>query len=103
MLCQNRFPRTKLKLSKRPSTCRPPHWASPDLCWTPAPRHKSAAFLGNRVVEAAQYTPTESLGTTDDCGFSPFADDTSTLPEIALAKVKNRVERTAMLVRILSV
>jgi 5-methyltetrahydropteroyltriglutamate--homocysteine methyltransferase len=37
---------------------------------------------------------TESLGTTDDCGFSPFADDTSTSREVAFAKITGRVEGT---------
>jgi 5-methyltetrahydropteroyltriglutamate--homocysteine methyltransferase len=35
---------------------------------------------------------------TYDCGFSPFADDTSTTREVAFAKIKikNRVERTML-------
>jgi 5-methyltetrahydropteroyltriglutamate--homocysteine methyltransferase len=55
----------------------------------------------NRVVEAAEFIPMGSLGTTDDCGFSPFADDTSTSRETAFAKVKNRVEGTAMAEQVL--
>lgn len=50
----------------------------------------------DRVLEAAQFIPIESLGTTDDCGFSPFADDTSTSRETAFAKVRSRVEGTAL-------
>lgn len=50
----------------------------------------------DRVLEAAEFIPLESLGTTDDCGFSPFADDTSTSRETAFAKVKSRVEGTRM-------
>jgi 5-methyltetrahydropteroyltriglutamate--homocysteine methyltransferase len=50
----------------------------------------------DRVLEAAELIPLGSLGTTDDCGFSPFADDTSTSRETGFAKVKNRVEGTAM-------
>jgi 5-methyltetrahydropteroyltriglutamate--homocysteine methyltransferase len=50
----------------------------------------------NRVIEAAKLIPLESLGTTDDCGFSPFADDTSTSRETAFAKIKSRVEGTQM-------
>jgi 5-methyltetrahydropteroyltriglutamate--homocysteine methyltransferase len=49
-----------------------------------------------RVLEAAEFIPLESLGTTDDCGFSPFADDTSTSRETAFAKIKSRVEGTQM-------
>jgi 5-methyltetrahydropteroyltriglutamate--homocysteine methyltransferase len=40
--------------------------------------------------------PLESLGATDDCGFSPFADDTSTSRETAFAKIRSRLEGTAM-------
>jgi methionine synthase II (cobalamin-independent) len=50
----------------------------------------------DRVLEAAEYVPVASLGTTDDCGFSPFADDTSTSREIAFAKIKARVEGTKL-------
>ena len=52
--------------------------------------------MRDRVLEAAEFIPIESLGTTDDCGFSPFADDTSTSRETAFAKIRNRVEGTAM-------
>jgi len=47
--------------------------------------------------------PVESLGTTDDCGFSPFADETSTTRDTAFAKVKSRVEGTLMASNILKV
>ena len=50
----------------------------------------------DRVLEAAEFIPLDSLGTTDDCGFSPFADDTSTSREIAFGKIKSRVEGTKM-------
>jgi methionine synthase II (cobalamin-independent) len=50
----------------------------------------------DRVLEAAQFIRIESLGTTDDCGFSPFADDTSTSRETAFAKIRSRVEGTAL-------
>ena len=48
----------------------------------------------DRVLEAAEYIPLEQLGTTDDCGFSPFCDDTSTTRETAFAKIKARVDGT---------
>jgi methionine synthase II (cobalamin-independent) len=32
----------------------------------------------DRILLAARYLPVQALGTTDDCGFAPFADDTST-------------------------
>jgi len=50
----------------------------------------------DRVLEAAAYLPAEQLGTTDDCGFSPFADDTSTARETAFRKIQARVEGTAL-------
>jgi 5-methyltetrahydropteroyltriglutamate--homocysteine methyltransferase len=49
-----------------------------------------------RVLEAAEYIPVAQLGTTDDCGFSPFSDDTSTTREAAFAKIRARVEGTAL-------
>lgn len=57
----------------------------------------------DRVVEAAEFIPVQSLGTTDDCGFSPFADDTSTPRETAFAKITNRVEGTRLAERVLGV
>jgi 5-methyltetrahydropteroyltriglutamate--homocysteine methyltransferase len=50
----------------------------------------------DRVLEAAKYIPVEQLGTTDDCGFSPFCDDTSTTREAAFAKIRARVLGTAL-------
>jgi 5-methyltetrahydropteroyltriglutamate--homocysteine methyltransferase len=49
----------------------------------------------DRVLEAAGYLPVSQLGTTDDCGFSPFADDTSTSRDIAFEKIRSRVVGTA--------
>jgi 5-methyltetrahydropteroyltriglutamate--homocysteine methyltransferase len=50
----------------------------------------------DRVFEAAEYIPIDQLGTTDDCGFSPFCDDTSTTRETAFAKIRARVLGTAL-------
>jgi len=55
----------------------------------------------DRVLEAAAYIPLEQLGTTDDCGFSPFCDDTSTTRETAFEKIRARVEGTAQAAAIL--
>lgn len=49
-----------------------------------------------RVLEAADYLPVERLGTCDDCGFSPFADDESTSRDTAFAKIHARVEGTRL-------
>jgi 5-methyltetrahydropteroyltriglutamate--homocysteine methyltransferase len=50
----------------------------------------------DRTLEAAEYIPVEQLGTTDDCGFSPFSDDTSTSRDTAFAKIHSRVLGTAL-------
>lgn len=50
----------------------------------------------DRVLEAAQYIPADQLGTTDDCGFSPFSDDTSTSRDTAFAKIRARVLGTEL-------
>jgi 5-methyltetrahydropteroyltriglutamate--homocysteine methyltransferase len=50
----------------------------------------------DRVLEAAEYIRPSQLGTTDDCGFSPFGDDTSTSREIAFEKIRARVAGTAL-------
>ena len=49
-----------------------------------------------RVLQAAQFLPLAQLGTTDDCGFSPFCDDQSTSRETAFAKIRARVDGTAL-------
>jgi 5-methyltetrahydropteroyltriglutamate--homocysteine methyltransferase len=67
------------------------------------PRVESPQEVRDRVLEAAELIPIESLGTTDDCGFSPFADDTSTSRDTAFAKIRNRVEGTAMAEKVLGV
>ena len=59
------------------------------------PAVESVDEICDRIQLAARYIPVPSLGTTDDCGFSPFADDTSTSREVAFRKVRARVEGTA--------
>jgi len=44
-----------------------------------------------------------ALGSTDDCGFSPFGDDTSTSRDTAFAKIRARVAGTALAARALRV
>jgi 5-methyltetrahydropteroyltriglutamate--homocysteine methyltransferase len=60
------------------------------------PRIETPEEVRDRVMEAAKYIPLEQLGTTDDCGFSPFCDDTSTSRGTAFAKIRARVEGTAL-------
>jgi 5-methyltetrahydropteroyltriglutamate--homocysteine methyltransferase len=60
------------------------------------PRVESAEEVRDRVLEAADVLPVDRLGTTDDCGFSPFADDTSTSRDVAFDKIGARVEGTRL-------
>jgi 5-methyltetrahydropteroyltriglutamate--homocysteine methyltransferase len=60
------------------------------------PRVETVEEVCDRVLEAARYIPVERLGTCDDCGFSPFADDTSTSRDIAFAKIEARVRGTRL-------
>ncbi|MEO8186461.1 MAG: cobalamin-independent methionine synthase II family protein [Burkholderiaceae bacterium] len=60
------------------------------------PRIETPEEVRDRVLEAARYIPVEQLGTTDDCGFSPFCDDTSTTRDTAFAKIRARVHGTAV-------
>jgi 5-methyltetrahydropteroyltriglutamate--homocysteine methyltransferase len=57
----------------------------------------------DRVLEAAKYIPLDQLGTTDDCGFSPFSDDTSTTRQTAFAKIRARVEGTRLAEQVLGI
>jgi 5-methyltetrahydropteroyltriglutamate--homocysteine methyltransferase len=57
----------------------------------------------DRVLQAAKYVPLDQLGTTDDCGFAPFSDDTSTTRETAFAKIRARVEGTWMAEKVLGI
>jgi methionine synthase II (cobalamin-independent) len=67
------------------------------------PRIETPQEVRDRVLEAARYIPLEQLGTTDDCGFSPFCDDTSTTRETAFAKITARVRGTALASEVLGV
>jgi len=65
------------------------------------PRIETAEEIRDRILEAAKYIPIEQLGTTDDCGFSPFSDDTSTSRDTAFAKIRARVLGTALAEKII--
>ena len=67
------------------------------------PRVETPETVCDRVLEAAEYLPLAQLGTTDDCGFSPFCDDTSTSRDTAFAKIRARVLGTALASRKLAV
>jgi 5-methyltetrahydropteroyltriglutamate--homocysteine methyltransferase len=67
------------------------------------PRVETPEEIAERAVEASRYIPLDRLGTTDDCGFSPFCDDTSTTRDKAFAKVRARVLGTALASRRLGI
>ena len=67
------------------------------------PRVESADEIAGRLVRAADFIPKEQLGSTDDCGFSPFSIDEKPnhgspdyARDIAFQKITNRVEGTRM-------
>jgi 5-methyltetrahydropteroyltriglutamate--homocysteine methyltransferase len=60
------------------------------------PRIETPVIVRDRILEAAKYIPIERLGATDDCGFSPFSDDTSTSRDTAFEKIRARVLGTAL-------
>ncbi len=68
-----------------------------------SPRPESPQEICDAIVRAADFIPKERLGTTDDCGFSPFSIDEKPnhgspdyAREIAFQKIKARVEGTRM-------
>jgi methionine synthase II (cobalamin-independent) len=70
---------------------------------TQSPRVESAQEICDQLVRAADFIPKERLGSTDDCGFSPFSIDEKPnhgspdyAREIAFQKIQNRVEGTRM-------
>jgi 5-methyltetrahydropteroyltriglutamate--homocysteine methyltransferase len=67
------------------------------------PRVETPEEVRERVLEAASFIPLERLGTTDDCGFSPFGDDVSTSRDTAFEKIRSRVAGTVMALRELTV
>lgn len=65
------------------------------------PRVDTPEEVRDRVLEAADYIPLKQLGTTDDCGYAPFSDDTSTSRETAFAKIRAWVQGTRLAEQIL--
>ena len=60
------------------------------------PEIEAPMEVKDRILEAAAVLPIAQPGTTDDCGFSPFADDTSTARESAFSKIRVRTEGTEL-------
>lgn len=59
------------------------------------PRVETPAQVCDRILQAAEYIPVRQLGTTDDSGFSSD-DETLLSREKAFAKIRARVEGTAV-------
>ena len=67
------------------------------------PRVESAQEVCDQLVRAADFIPKERLGSTDDCGFSPFSIDEKPLHgspdyarDVAFQKIASRVQGTMM-------
>ena len=60
------------------------------------PEVETAEQVCDRILLASKHIPVSQLGTTDDCGFSPFADDVSTARETAFAKIRARIKGTEL-------
>ncbi|HEX4959310.1 MAG TPA: cobalamin-independent methionine synthase II family protein [Thermoanaerobaculia bacterium] len=60
------------------------------------PRIETPEEVRDSILEAAEFIASERLGTTDDCGFSPFGDDLSTARDTAFAKIRARVMGTEL-------
>jgi methionine synthase II (cobalamin-independent) len=67
------------------------------------PRVESPQEICDALVRAANFIPKDRLGSTDDCGFSPFSIDEKPnhgspdyAREVAFQKITNRVEGTRM-------
>src|SRR5207247_5749126 len=65
------------------------------------PRIETPEEVRDRVLEASEYIPIEQLGTTDDCGFSPFSDDTSRTRDTAFEKIRARVVGTELAAKVI--
>jgi methionine synthase II (cobalamin-independent) len=67
------------------------------------PRVESPEEVRDALMEASKHIPKERLGSTDDCGFSPFSIDVKpkhgspdVARDIAFEKITSRVKGTAM-------
>ncbi|MEX2552956.1 MAG: hypothetical protein WD627_08170 [Actinomycetota bacterium] len=68
-----------------------------------SPRAETAQEVCDMLVELANYIPKERIGSTDDCGFSPFSIDEKPqhgspdyARDVAFQKIKNRIQGTKM-------
>jgi 5-methyltetrahydropteroyltriglutamate--homocysteine methyltransferase len=63
------------------------------------PAVETPEIVRDRIIEASEHIPLNQLGTTDDCGFAPFGDDTSTARKTAFDKIRARIEGTQLAAR----
>jgi methionine synthase II (cobalamin-independent) len=70
---------------------------------TQSPRAESVQEVCDQLVAAAKYIDKQRIGSTDDCGFSPFSIDKKPnhgspdyARDIAFQKIANRVAGTKM-------
>jgi methionine synthase II (cobalamin-independent) len=80
----------------------------PQMCYVGVtnpqnPRVETAQEIRDALVRAANFIPKERLGSTDDCGFSPFSIDEKPnhgspdyARDVAFQKISNRVAGTRM-------
>ena len=80
----------------------------PQMCyvgviWCQNPKVETAEEVCAALVRAADFIPKNRLGSTDDCGFSPFAIDKKPAygspdfaRDVAFKKIKARVDGTTM-------
>lgn len=76
---------------------------------TVTPKLETAEDICDQLVRAARFIPPTLLGSTDDCGFSPYLVDQKPrhgspdfAREVAFAKIAARVRGTAMAAEVLS-
>lgn len=60
------------------------------------PRVETPEEIRDLIIQASKFIPVDQLGTCDDCGFAPFADDTGTSRETAFKKIDARIKGTKM-------
>ncbi len=70
---------------------------------TQSPRVESPQEVAEALIRAANHIAKEQLGSTDDCGFSPFSIDEKPIHgspdyarDVAFQKIQNRVEGTRL-------
>ncbi|GAA1263584.1 cobalamin-independent methionine synthase II family protein [Pseudonocardia aurantiaca] len=66
---------------------------------TQSPRVESPQEIADQLIRAANFIPKERIGSTDDCGFSPFSIDEKPnhgspdyARDVAFQKIRSRVE-----------